>query len=313
MSRPPGLKPPPRRAPRRVDSVSQLRAFQRLMTHALVCPLEEDGGPARWMDGRTMDAVAAEFIKPNDRLSSLERLEIYHRTYWTRLIESATDDCPGLLSLLGEARFHRLLRAYLHRYPSRSFTLRDLCSRLPRFIREEPRWTAPRTRLAAEVAEFEWAQTQAFDAPARPLPTPAGIAAIRPEALRLSLQPHVFLLRLGYPVDAYLAALRRRSALREEASNAPGGGAVRASRARRVPAPRPGLTYLALHRVGGRLRTERLTRQGFRILQAIRAGKPLARALGAGGRIGPDRARSLFADWMKFGFFCRPSKKTPNP
>ena len=70
----------------------------------------------------------------------------------------------------------------------------------------------------------------------------------------------------------YLAAVKRRDALRGEASNAPGAGVLRGSRARRIPAPRPGRTYIALFRLGARLRSERLTRQGFRILQAIQAG-----------------------------------------
>ena len=34
-----------------------------------------------------MRAAASEFIKPNDRLSSFERLEIYNRQYWFRLLD----------------------------------------------------------------------------------------------------------------------------------------------------------------------------------------------------------------------------------
>jgi hypothetical protein len=38
-----------------------------------------------WTDGSRMHDVAAEFIKPNDRLSFFERLEIYNRQYWFRV------------------------------------------------------------------------------------------------------------------------------------------------------------------------------------------------------------------------------------
>jgi hypothetical protein len=304
-----------------VRSTADLRALQRMMTHALVRPLEEDGGPSAWLDGRPMAEVAAEFIKPNDRLTSLERLEIYHRVYWARLIDCAADDNPGLVSLLGEKRFNRLICAYLVRYPSRSFTLRDLCSGLPRFIREEPRWTAPRTALAAEVAAFEWAQTEAFDGAARPLPTPDEVAGTPPSRLRLALQPHVSLLALRYPVDAFVSAVKRRNFLRGDASNASSGvagntrdpSAVRARAPRRVAPPRPGRVHVAVFRVGGRLRSERLTRQGFLILEAIRAGRPLSRALGAGGRVAPARAGAWFATWMKLGWFCLPRHNKDNP
>ncbi len=37
-------------------------------------------------DGRSMRAVASQIIKPNDRLTSFERLEIYNRQYWFRVL-----------------------------------------------------------------------------------------------------------------------------------------------------------------------------------------------------------------------------------
>ena len=76
-----------------------------------------------------MGAEASEFIKPNDRLSSFERLEIYNRQYWFRLLDCLYEDYPGLLAVLGEKRFLKCVRAYLVRYPSDSFALRDLGSR----------------------------------------------------------------------------------------------------------------------------------------------------------------------------------------
>jgi hypothetical protein len=38
------------------------------------------------------ECEAAVLIKPNDSLSSLERLEIYNRQYWFRLYSSFEDD-----------------------------------------------------------------------------------------------------------------------------------------------------------------------------------------------------------------------------
>src|SRR5260221_11348522 len=72
----------------------------------------------------------AGFIKPNNRLTSVERLEIYSRSYWFRVLDSLHDDFPGLRAVLGQRAFHRLARAYLPACPSRSFTLRNLGSRL---------------------------------------------------------------------------------------------------------------------------------------------------------------------------------------
>ncbi len=298
-----------------MKSTADLRAFQRLMTRAVIRPLTAEGRlQPRWTDDRPMADVAAGFIKPNDRLTAFERLEIYNRMYWFRLLDCAADDSPGLRHLLGEDRFAQLARAYLTKYPSRSFTLRNLCSRLPQFIREEPKWTAPRTALAWDIARFEWAQTVAFDGEGRPLPEPAEIAAIPPARLRLGLQPYLSLLALDYPVDAYVTAVKRRDALRGEASNAREGAARKVRRSRRVPPPRRGRIHLVVHRHSGRLFYKRVDPAAYRLLEAIGAGLPLARAIAAAApRAGAARIQEWFATWMKLGWFfnAAPPRRSP--
>ena len=301
-----GLLPPPAHAPKRLQSTADLRRLQRLMAHALVRPLTRDGGLQRnWIDGRPTAEVAAEFIKPNGRLTSFERLEIYNRMYWYRLIQCASDDCPGLRALLGESRFGRLIRAYLAKCPSRSFTLRNLCSRLPGFIREEPRWTRPRTAAAFDIARFEWAQTVAFDGEALPTLEPEALARAAPGGLRVRLQPYLSLLALKYPVDEYVIAVKRRDALRGEASHAIESSHA-AGRLRRVRAPRRKAVHVAVHRHSGKLYYKRLSLPEFRILEALHAGHPLDRAVAAGGsRIQPGKIRQWFSLWAKLGWFCK--------
>jgi hypothetical protein len=302
---PVGLRPPAARAPRRLRSTGDLRALQRLMTRALVRPLTaQDGLQPRWIDGRPMAEVAADFIKPNSRLSAFERLEIYNRMYWYRLIGCFHDDNPGLRALLGERRFEALARAYLAKYPSRSFTLRNLCSRLEQFIRGQPAWAAPHAAPALALARFAWAQTVAFDGEARPVLTPDDIADAPPTRLRVGLQPYLSLLTLDYPVDDFVIAVRRRDALRGEASNAPAKG--RAGRRRRPAVLRRQRIHLAVHRVDGVLYYKRISLQEMRILQSLAAGRTVARsAAAAGRRARPGQVRDWFATWMKLGWLCR--------
>jgi hypothetical protein len=81
---------------RKVRSRADLLDLQRPMAGAILRPLT-----SRWHmqaqlnDGRNLRAEAAEFIKPNDRLSSFERLEIYNRQYWFRLLDCLYDDDSG--------------------------------------------------------------------------------------------------------------------------------------------------------------------------------------------------------------------------
>ncbi|HVS52963.1 MAG TPA: DNA-binding domain-containing protein [Opitutaceae bacterium] len=307
MKPPVGIKPPPSRAPRKLRTTDDLRRLQRLMTHALVQPLVggDDRLAPRWRDGRPMAEVAAEFIKPNDRLSSFERLQIYARCYWFRVIDGVYADCPCLRALLGEKKFSALVRAFLARYPSHSYTMRNLCARLPQFIREEPRWTAPHTAAAHAIARFEWAQTVAFDAEARPKLTADDIADAPPAKLRLGLQPYLSLLAFDWALDDFAVAVKKRESLRGEASNAVDHG-PRPSTAKRVPAPRREKIFLVVHRHDERLYYKRIDRAAFRILEALGAGRTLAQAVAAAGRgVTAEQVREWFATGMELGWFCR--------
>jgi len=303
---PTGLKPPPRHAPKRLHSEADLRSLQRLMMHALVTPLtaNDELGP-RWHDGRPMAEVVAEFIKPNARLTAVERLEIYSRSYWYRLIDSVYEDSPGLRALLGEKRFSALVRAYLAKYPSRSFTMRNLCSRLAQFIREEPRWTAPRTALAHAVARFEWAQTVAFDGEARPVLTADDLATTPPARLRLGVQPYLSLLALDWPVDDYVIAVKKRDAMRSEASNVV-DHAPRVVARKKVRRPLRGRVHLVVHRYDQLLYYKRIEPAAFKMLTALVAGRTLTQAVAAAGHgVKPEQVRDWFATWMELGWFCK--------
>jgi len=305
------VKRPPKHAPARIASTADLRLFQRMMGAAVIRPLDaNDNLQAKWIDGRPMDSVAAEFIKPNDRLTAFERLELYNQMYWSRLFDSIRDDCPGLVAALGDAAFGRLAQAYLAVRPSRSFTLRNLCSRLVQFIRDNPRLTAPRTPLAIDIASFEWAQTVAFDGESRPVVAASSLARKPPGRLRLGLQPYVTLLDLRYPIDTYVMSVKRREAMRSEASNTPDSKVVSRRSARRPPRPRRARTLVAVHRLDNQLFYKRLEPGAFRILGALAAGATLTRAVAAAGpKARAEQVQAWFTSWMALGWFCAPGNK----
>ncbi|HWA88054.1 MAG TPA: putative DNA-binding domain-containing protein [Opitutus sp.] len=292
----------------RADTPRHLLAFQRTLKDAIIRPLAPgDRTQEKWTDGRPTAELAAEFIKPNDRLTSLERLQIYNRMYWFRLLDCFYDDNPALRAAIGDRKLTRLAEAYLTKFPSSSFTLRNLCARLEQFIRREPKWTAPHTALAIDIARFEWAQTVAFDEPGRPVVAPEDFAGTPPSRLRLGLQPYISLLALNHPVDDYVIAIKHRDALRAEASNAT-TSTHRVARVKRIARPHRERVYVAVHRLDGRLYYKRLEPAAFKILGALREGAPLSRAIAAGGRkLKPAQARDWFATWMELGWFCRRS------
>jgi hypothetical protein len=269
----------------------------------------------RWVDGRPMDEAAAEFIKPNDRLSSFERLEIYNRQYWFRVLDCLWDDYPGLRAILGRRKFMKLITAYLERYPSDSYTLRDLGNRLEQFLREEPQWAAPREELALDMARFEWAQIVAFDGPSKPPVTPDDILDTPAQKLRLGLQPYLSLLELDYAVDEFLIAVKKRDsdALRGEASNAVDSAPTARARRKPIRPPKRAKVFLVVHRHDNMLYYKRIEPEAFAILSALAQGTTLENAcsdaIAASNRTNidwPTQIKVWFDDWGVLGWLCRP-------
>ncbi len=301
-------------APAQVKSTRELADFQRAMWTLISRPLTPANHmPRRWKDGRPTAALAAQIAKPNDRLTSFERLEIYSRMYWFRVLDSLYDDCPGLRAVLGVPRFTKLAEAYLVKYPSRSFSLRNLPSRLARFIREEPRWTAPHAALCHDLALFEWARVEVFDSAALPVFTLDDLLGADPAKLKLMLQPYLQLLDLRYPVDDFILAVKQREELsRGEASNTSLASAPAKKTPKKIRPPARGRTCVAVHRLEGRIYFKRLEPAAFQVLSALRSGKTLAQALAAGipraRRPREDwaaKVQAWFRVWMELGWFCQ--------
>jgi hypothetical protein len=267
-----------------------------------------------WFDGRPTSQVVASFIKPNDRLTSLERLELYNKQYWFRLLDCLYDDYPGLRAILGQSRFRRLSIAYLDKYPSDSFTLRDLGNRLEKFLLEHPEWARPSEQLVLDMARFEWAQVVAFDGATKPALSVDDLLGRDPASLRLGVQPYLTLLELNYPLDDFVIAIKNRDvALRGETSNAVDTESPSRS-SKKVPAvrrPRPEKVWLAVHRLDNAIYYKRLTADAFAILAALRDGKTLARACSLAATRSDDPASwasqigDWFRTWAELGWFCK--------
>ncbi len=288
------------------------------MASAIFRPLNaRDGMQARWTDGSATSALAEQFIKPNDRLSSFERLEIYNRVYWFRVLDCLYDDYPGLRAIVGERKFLKLATAYLAKYPSASFTLRNLGQRLEKFLREESQWVAPHEDLALDMARFEWAQVVAFDDAAYPKITTDDLLDAGPSKLRLGLQPYLSLLELNFAVDRFLLAVKKRegAVLRDEASNTFEAMPQTTRRKHPIRRPKRERVHLVVHRYDNMLYYKRLEPEAFAILQGLQKGKTVEKAcvlaLAKSTRTDIDWSRQIqewFHDWSALGWFCRPNK-----
>jgi hypothetical protein len=283
-----------------IRSDANLRSFQRIFLEAIV---HHPNSGHRVRNPPDVLAVATRLVKPAAKLSPEDRLRIYSNSYWGRLMEAVEDHSPALRALLGRRRFEVFARAYLARHPSRSFTLRNLCTKLADFVLAEPRLTAPHTKLAHAIARFEHAQTIAFDGASRPALTKARTIRLLRNQGGARLQPYVSLLALDWPVDDFVPAIGRREFRRDETSNV---ARLRPSAARpRFALPLPRKVWLVVHRHELKVYCKRIVPCAFSALEAIAQGKPLVKALAATGpRISTARLYQSLEEWVQLGWLC---------
>ncbi len=290
----------------------RLAALQRTMARAVMQPLTAaERMQSIAPDGKSMRAYASRFIKPNDRLSSFERLEIYNRQYWFRLLSSMVEDFPGLRAVLGDRKFEAMSKAYLMDCPSQSFTLRNLGSRLEAWLRKHPKWAGSKKELAIDITRLEWADIQAFDGKEEPPLRPENLGGFADANLKLRLQPYISLLDLKYPVDDLLLEVRKEDEDTDFASNAFQEKHKR-KRVQAVAKLNPAEIFLAVHRVDDSVYFRRVEQEEFVILRALRDGKSLGKAIEAAFRKSRvpsgERAESVrkwFQNWATLGWFCR--------
>ena len=205
--------------------------------------------------------------------------------------------------------FDRLILAYLRENPSVSFTLRNLGSKLPQWLEDHAEFAARRHDLLLDVARLEWAYVEAYDRADVPPLTTAEFSNIGPDST-LSLQPHLQLLELQYPVDELVLAVHRHTAPSDIMSNA--ASERKHVKRTRLPRTKRSPVCLAVHRYENSVYYRRLDREAFLLLSALQKGAPLGIALETSFRDGAltaeDQALKIqeyFAHASELGWFCQ--------
>jgi hypothetical protein len=130
------------------------------------------------------------------------------------------------------------------------------------------------------MARLEWAHVEAFDE--------AEEEAVSRPAARLGLQPHLRLLALGHAVDR----------MRIRVNGMAAGGRIRGARREEV--------YLAVYRLDLQVHYRRLAAEEYQILEALRAGEPVERAI---GEAGAEELQAWFGAWAELGWLTKRRKR----
>ena len=146
------------------------------------------------------DAQDGHFIKAvvNDqKVGASKRLSIYHDAYRLRIIEALATAYPQLKALLGDVLFDKVARQYIAAHPSTYRNLRwygsEMCEHLQATLSQHP--------IAAEMANFEWKLSLAFDAEDVPELSLQDLVTIPPEnwaELSFEFQPAINIVQTSW-------------------------------------------------------------------------------------------------------------------
>lgn len=162
----------------------------------------------------TLASDVNQVIEDSSRLLAIERLAVYQRSYYTRLLTCMREQFPALCYALGEALFNDFALEYLKNCPSDSYTLYELGRRFPQYLQD----TRPDQALSEQQQEtwvnfmidlvrFECLVFTLFDAPGCESAT---LASEQTDDYLLALQPCFELGSYRFDVAAYYHGVRKK-------------------------------------------------------------------------------------------------------
>ena len=254
---------------------SPLNTIQRWLQAVITHP----GGVHEGVDSPTArqlvevtQADVERVILPSLEMTSLDRLQIYGRAYFGRLLECLTAQFPAVRHAVGEDAFNGLAFGYLVDHPSKSYSLSTLGSSFDKYLTAT---RPPRSDDAdpekpdfadflIELARLESVYAEVFDGPgperSRTLNV-SELAGLSPQQFADSCMVFhscVRLLELQFPVHEYATAIRR------ELEPNP-------------PVARP--IHLVITRRDYIVRRFEVTRPQFQLLTSLRKGASVGEAL----------------------------------
>ncbi len=279
-----------------LDEIVDLKDLQQVLYRLIVAP----GGVAEGLAYEVALPAGglATLIAGDDRMSAVERVEVYANGYFYCLLDVLREDFPATLAIAGDDNFHNLVTGYLIDYPPTEPSIHHAGTQF-RDIRRQPSAVLGRWPFLADLARLERATLESFHAADAPALDAGALRAITPAqwpALALRAHPATRLVDCAWRVDKVLRAVedgaapddraaragRRGRCDRRLATRDAGRVSRRGARRGRGFAPRP-------RRAAGRCARRALRRD----LRCNRGGRRRRRRRGPARRIDPAPARVL--------------------
>lgn len=286
-------------SPRSLDRIQ--RWMQAVITHPDGIETGIESQAAQEQIGVSADQIE-RVVTRSQSLDSISRLQVYGNAYYARLLECLRDEFPALLHALGEETFDAFAFGYLQTHPSTSYTLAQLSSRFPRYLRE----TRPRTEAEGgspnwsdfliELATLERTYSEVFDGPGvegQALLQTDDLSAIPRQAwpnVRFQFVPCFRLLDFDFPVHEYATAVRRHQQDLVPSAAQP--------------------TFLAITRRDYIVRRAPVSRSQYELLKGLLEGFTLGDAIAIASELNDsdvdtlaDSLQNWFKLWTTAGYF----------
>ena len=146
-----------------------------------------------------------DLLAGDDRLTAVERLEIYADAYFYRILDCLKDDFPATLATVGADNFHNLITGYLIAHPPTQPSIDRVGEHLAEFLRDHPmreKWP-----FLADLALLEGTLLAVFRAANAEVLTAEAIRSVHADkwpALKMRTHPAVAMLDCEWRVDELL-------------------------------------------------------------------------------------------------------------
>ncbi len=254
----------------------------------------ELAGLEQWLlatitDPAPIDAPAVcSRITTGPQQTPAERLSVYGRAYFSRLMDVLCELLPCTRFAVGEEAFGDLAAAYIVRHPPHSYTLARLADRLVEYLEATRPADAAWGTFIVELCRWEQAIDRIFDGPGPELLTSFVLPPDADERLVLKLVPGCELLTFQFPVSSFYSDWKA---------------------GHRPAWPQPRVQHVALWRRDYVVRRFELSSCQHELLSAIQRGKTLGGALVIAFGDDPlagdmaSEVRRWFTAWSAAGLF----------
>lgn len=239
--------------PQRKKPVSELPELQKDMLSRILKQKEAKGLP----------------ISEDGPLTPEQRLNVYKNNSKILLSDLLKETFPVTTLLLGANFMKFAAHEFTALAPPDSGDMNDYGAAFPDFLGHMP--NVNQFAYVPDVARLEWLSHEAYMSPRLPPLTGDDLAAVEdPINLQLKLQPHVQLLRSGWPVDKLWHRVNEEGAEMK-------GFEIK-----------PEESFVAIFRAGQKIAVWSITEGGYRFIEHLQLSPSFAHAAEAALRAEPD-------------------------